>query len=50
MVICSICSHSDWCDGGDQCDCQCHDSYYFEGELEDGADDEDEAIEDYEED
>jgi hypothetical protein len=32
MVICSICAHSDWCDGGDTCDCRCHeiDPEYYE--------------------
>jgi len=38
MVICSICSHSDWCDGGDTCDCRCHE-VDFEDELEDEDDD-----------
>jgi hypothetical protein len=40
MVICSICAHSDWCDGGDTCDCQCHDNFDESKDDEDEDDDE----------
>jgi hypothetical protein len=42
MIVCSICSHNDWCDGPDACDCGCHD-------VEDDLDEDDEEI-NYEED
>ena len=50
MIVCSICAQSDWCDGGDLCDCPCHDSY--DDELDDVEDDlyEDDEETDYEED
>jgi hypothetical protein len=46
MVICSICSHSEWCDGGDRCDCQCHDVDLDDDEFyeEDYDDDEDDSL------
>ncbi len=51
MIACSICSHSDWCDGGDTCDCACHDD--LEGEfdtVEDDPDEDDDEENDSEED
>ncbi|HVO28851.1 MAG TPA: hypothetical protein VMT81_02630 [Candidatus Paceibacterota bacterium] len=47
MIVCSICAHSDWCDGGDTCDCVCHDPV---DEFESVADDLDDDDVDYEED
>jgi hypothetical protein len=41
MIVCSICAQSDWCDGGDACDCACHDD-----EWEDEDDDDYEYEED----
>jgi hypothetical protein len=50
MIACSICSHSDWCDGGDTCDCRCHEVFESElGDVEDDLNEDDEEIE-YEED
>jgi hypothetical protein len=49
MVICSICAHSDWCDGGDLCDCQCHEDFFADESEENSEDEDDEEIS-YEED
>jgi hypothetical protein len=49
MIACSICSHSDWCEGPDICDCRCH--KVFDDELGDVEGDlEDEEKIEYEED
>ena len=46
MIVCSICSNSDWCD--DDCDCACHDELEDEfDDLEDDQEDED-ILTDYE--
>jgi hypothetical protein len=51
MVICSICSSSEWCDGGDRCDCGCHDDLTDEFDEDEESDDQEDDEEiDYEED
>ena len=46
MIVCSICDDSYWCDGGDTCDCGCHDADWDDDDFEDDLDgDEDEESE-----
>lgn len=48
MIACSICDDSYWCDGGETCDCACHDD--VDDELSDVEDDLDNDEEEYDED
>jgi len=45
MIVCSICSNSNWC--GDDCDCACHDEDFEddEDEFDDDDLDDDDDIE-----
>jgi hypothetical protein len=43
MIVCSICSNPDFCDGPDICNCHCHEGYGDElGAVEDDLDDDEE--------